>query len=152
MLIYEIFHITSTFPPFRLLKPHKWPAPHVSSFIAQLVRASHRYRSWVQTLLKSRLFAGFYIRKSVNCFHNCKDYCLLDFTSAVQYLKYFTYNSKFNRHGLLRTNKWPAPNVSGFIAQLVGPSHRCRRVIHSNPLKVLTFCRLLYRQLHKLLS
>ena len=30
----------------------------------------------------------------------------------------------FIPHGNIRTHKWPAPNVSGFIAQLVRASHR----------------------------
>ena len=32
----------------------------------------------------------------------------------------------------IRTHKWPAPNVSGFIAQLVRASHRYREVTGSN--------------------
>ena len=42
-------------------------------------------------------------------------------------------------HGLIRTHKWPAPNVSGFIAQLVRALHRYREVTGSNPVEVLTF-------------
>ena len=34
-------------------------------------------------------FSGFYIRNYINCVHNCEDHSLLDFTSAVQYMKYF---------------------------------------------------------------
>ena len=30
--------------------------------------------------------------RRINCVHNCEDHSLLDFTSAVQYMKYFTYN------------------------------------------------------------
>ena len=33
-------------------------------------------------------FSGFYIRNYINCVHNCEDHSLLDFTSAVQYMKY----------------------------------------------------------------
>ena len=40
---------------------------------------------------------------------------------------------------LIRTHKWPAPNVSGFIAQLLRASHRYREVTGSNPVEVLTF-------------
>ena len=116
-LQFNIWNISyyNLFIPHGLHRTHKSLTPNVSGFIAQLVTASHRYWSWVRTLVKSRLFAGFYIRKSINCFHNC-DNCLLDFTSAVPYWKYFTYNLKFIPHGLVRTHKWPAPNVSGFIA------------------------------------
>ena len=45
----------------------------------------------------------------------------------------------FIPHGNIRTHKWPAPNVSGFIAQLVRASHRNREVTGSNPVKVLNF-------------
>ena len=42
-------------------------------------------------------------------------------------------------HGLIRTHKWPAPIVSGFIAQLVRTSHRYHEVTGSNPVEVLNF-------------
>ena len=54
-------------------------------------------------------------------------------------MKYFIYNFTFIPHGLIRTHKWPAPNVSGFIAQLVRASHRYREVTGSNPLEALKF-------------
>ena len=59
--------------------------------------------------------------------------------SAVQYMKYFIHHFTLIPHGLIRTHKWPAPNVSGFIAQLVRASHRYREVTGSNPVEVLTF-------------
>ena len=34
-------------------------------------------------------------------------------------IKYFIYKFTFIPHGFIRTHKRPAPNVSGFIAQLV---------------------------------
>ena len=37
------------------------------------------------------------------------------------------------------THKWPAPNVSGFIAQLVRASHWYREVTGSNPVEVMNF-------------
>ena len=42
-------------------------------------------------------------------------------------------------HGLISTHKWPAPNISGFIAQLVRASNQYREVMGSNPVEVLTF-------------
>ena len=42
-------------------------------------------------------------------------------------------------HGLIRTHKWPALNVSGFIARLVRASHQYRKVTASNPVEVLSF-------------
>ena len=53
--------------------------------------------------------------------------------------KHFIYHFTSFLHGLIRTHKWPAPNVSGFIAQLVRASHRYREVTGSNPVEVLTF-------------
>ena len=52
---------------------------------------------------------------------------------------YFIYHFTFIPHGLIRTHKWPAPNVSGLIAQLVRASHRNREVTGYNPVEVLNF-------------
>ena len=83
-----------------------------------------------------------YERSLCNCL--CRSlknsgHSLLGFTSAVQYLKYFIYNFTFIPHGLLRTHKWPFPNVSGFIAQFVKASHRYPDVTGSNPVEILNF-------------
>ena len=56
----------------------------------------------------------------------------IDFKPAVQYMKHFIYHSTSILHELIRTHKWPAPNVSGFITQLVRASHRYREVTGSN--------------------
>ena len=64
---------------------------------------------------------------------------ILNCGSAVQCMKYFINHFTFILHGLIRTHKWPAPNVSGFIAQLVRASHQYREVTGSNPVEVLTF-------------
>ena len=64
---------------------------------------------------------------------NCEDHILLDFASAVLYMKHFIDHFTFIPHGRIRTHKWLAPNVSGFIAQLVRASHRSREVTGSNP-------------------
>ena len=82
--------------------------------------------------------SGFCVRNCVNCVHNCEDHSLLDFTSAFQYMKYFIYNFSCIPHGLIRTHKWTALKVSGFIAQLVGASHRYHKVRGSNPVEVLS--------------
>ena len=92
-----------------------------------------------------------YQHNFINCVNNGEDHCLLDFTSAVQYMKCFMYNFNIQSLRLIRTNKWPAPNVSGFIDQLVRASHRYREVTGSNPVEVLTFSGL-YTQLLKLPS
>ena len=44
--------------------------------------------------------------------------------------------------------KWPAPNISGFIDQLVRASHWYREVTGSNPVEVLNLSGF-YTQLHK---
>ena len=62
-----------------------------------------------------------------------------NFKFAVQYMKHFIYHFTSILHGLIRTQKWPALNVSGFIAQLVRASHRYREVTGSNPVEVLAF-------------
>ena len=93
---------------------------------------------WVQTPLKSWLFEAS-VRNCLNCVQNCDDHGLLDFKSAVQCMRHFIYHFTSIPHGLIRTHKWPAPNVSGLIAQLVRASHRYREVTSSNPVKVLTF-------------
>ena len=56
-----------------------------------------------------------------------------------QYILIFIYHLTSIPHRLIRTHKWPAPNVSGFIAQLVRASHWYREVTGSNPVEVLTF-------------
>ena len=71
--------------------------------------------------------------------HNCDDHSSLDFKSAVQCMKHFIYHFTSILHGMIRTHKWPAPNVSGFIAQLVRASHQYREVTGSNPIEVLAF-------------
>ena len=37
--------------------------------------------------------------------HDCEDHSLLDFTSAVNFMKYFIYTFTFIPHGLVRTHK-----------------------------------------------
>ena len=54
-------------------------------------------------------------------------------------------------HISLQIHSSRAPNVSGFIAQLVRPSHRYREVTGSDFVEVLTFSGF-YTQLLKLLS
>ena len=44
-----------------------------------------------------------------------------------------------NIHGNIWTHNWPAPNVSGFIAQLVEHRTGNREVTGSNPVEVLNF-------------
>ena len=65
---------------------------NVSGFISQLVRASDRYREVTGSNPAEVLnFSGFCIRSCINCVHNSEDHSVLDFTSAVQHMKYFIY-------------------------------------------------------------
>ena len=66
------------------------------------------------------------------------------------YMKHFIYHFTSILHGLIRTHKSPAPNISGFIAQLVRASHWYCKVTGSNPVEVLTSG--FYTQLLKLRS
>ena len=101
-----------------------FPAPNDRRFIAQLVRASQHYCEVTGSNLVEVLnFTGFYIRNCITCVHNWEDHSLLDFKSTVQYMKYFIYNFTFIPHRLPSTHKWPAPKVTGFIAQLLRASH-----------------------------
>ena len=103
-----------------------------------MFQVSHDHRSFERNLSncekkpeKVRTSTGFDPRDH--------DHGLLDFKSAVQYMKHFIYLFTSTLHRLIRTYKWPAPNVSGFIAQLVRASHRYREITGSNPFEVLTF-------------
>ena len=57
-------------------------------------------------------FSGFYIRNCINCVHSCEDHSLLDFTSAVQYMKY-NFTSTCNVH---------SPSYFGVAADCPEPS------------------------------
>ena len=73
-------------------------------------------------------------------FITAKIIALLDFISAVHiWFISYTIHHWFIPHGTIRAHKWPAPNASGFIAQLVRASHRNREVTGSNPVEVLNF-------------
>ena len=54
-------------------------------------------------------------------------------------MKHFIYHFTSILHWFIRTHKWPAPNVSGLIAQLFRASQWYREVTGSNPVEVLTF-------------
>ena len=54
-------------------------------------------------------------------------------------MKCFIYRTVDVKSSKLWTHKWPAVNVSGFIAKLLRASHLYREVTCSNPVEVLTF-------------
>ena len=116
-----------------LIRTHKWPTSNVSGLIAQLVRASHRYREVTgSNPVEILTFSGFCSQLLKLRSINCDDHGLLDFEPAVQYMQHFIYHFTSILHVLIRTHKWPAP-------QLVRASHRYREVTDSNPVEILTF-------------
>ena len=74
------------------------------------------------------------------------------FISAVHiwFISYIIITHFF--HGNIWTHNWPAPNVSGFIAQLVEHRTGNCEVTGSNPVEVLIFFSGFFTQLHKLRS
>ena len=122
----------------------------VASLLSWLERRTSIARSRILTPLKFWLFQAS-IRNCLNCVHNWDNHSSLVFKSAVQYMKHFIYHFTSILHGLIRTHKWPPPNVSGFIAQLVRASHRYCEVTGSNLVEVLTHSGF-YTQLLKMRS
>ena len=75
-------------------KPEKKWAPNISGFIAQLVRASQRYRevtgsNSVEVLIF--VFSGF-LRNCINCVHNCEESYSFAFITAVL-IRFISYTS-----------------------------------------------------------
>ena len=91
-------------------------------------------RSALQSSKGPEFFSGF-LRNCINCDHNCEDHSSFDFISAVL-IWFISYTSITF---ISWTHNWPAPNISGFIAQLVKASHQYREVTGSNPVKSWIF-------------
>ena len=74
-------------------------------------------------------------------------------TQFMQLRKEGWKNSGLQRDGNIWTHNWPAPNVCGFIAQLVEHRTGNREVTGSNPVEVLNYYFLFFSgfftQLHK---
>ena len=95
---YHIHICYFTFIPHGRMRIQKWPAPNVCGFIAQLVRASHRYCEVTGSNPVEVLnFSGFYIGSCMICVHNCEDHSLLDLTNVlvrmglITFVLYYTY-------------------------------------------------------------
>ena len=84
-------------------------------------------------------FSGFYTQLLKIAFITAMITAYLISNPQFSMWNIFIYHYTSTLHGFIRTHKWPAPNVSGFIAQLVRASHRYREVTGSNPVEVLTF-------------
>ena len=131
-----------------------WPAPNVSGFIAQLVEhrtGNHEVRG-SNPIEVLDFFSGFFtqlhklrsLRRSLLHFH---------FISAVPiwFISYIINTHFF--HGNIWTHNWPAPNVSGFIAQLVEHRTGIGRSRVQTPLKSwFFFFSRFFTQWHKLRS
>ena len=97
-----------------LIRTHKWPAPNVSGFMAQLVRALHWYREITgSNHVEVLTFSGFHTQLFKLRSLHCDDHSSLDFKSAVQYMKHFInyitshdyHCSGENKFSLLTLNK-----------------------------------------------
>ena len=119
---------------------HNWLAPNVSGFIAQSVehRTGKSRGHGFKPRWSPEFFSGFFtqlhklrsLRRSFLHFH---------FISAV-HLWFVSYiiNTHFF-HGNIWTHNWPAPNVSGFIAQLAEHRTGIARSRVQTPLKSWIF-------------
>ena len=88
---YDLFQIHLTFISFTGTYDliYNWPAPNISGFIAQLVRASYSYRE-VTAWTREFYFSGF-LRNCINCVHNSS----FDIISAVL-IWFISYTSHFH--------------------------------------------------------
>ena len=83
-------------------------------------RASHRYRKVTGSSPVEVLnFFQASLRNCKNCDHNCEDHYLMISYPQFTYDLFHMHHSLHIFHGNIWTQNWPAPNVSGFIAQLV---------------------------------
>ena len=122
-------------------------------FRSSVGRASHQYREVTGSNPVEFLnfFSGFFTQ-----LHKLRSllrsYLHFHFIFAVHkwFISYIINTHFF--HGNIWTHNWPAPNVSGFIAQLVEHRTGNREVTGSNPVEVLHFFSGFFTQLHKLRS
>ena len=90
---------------------------------------------------KGNFFFQASLRNCKNCDHNCEDHSCLH-NVLILSSSFTTHLHLF--HGNIWTQNWPAPNVSGFIAQLVERRTGIARSRVQAPLKSWIFFRLLY--------
>ena len=70
---------------------------------------------------------------------------LIWFRFLSAYMIYFVYIYHIRLfHENIWTRNWQAPNINGFIVQLVRASHQYREVTGSNPVEVLNFLQASY--------
>ena len=105
--------------------------------------------SYEATDVGSRSIVGSYVpvkEMNVNDVYEINHMWTADMKSNEEwFISYASFTYIIIFHGNIWTQNWPAPNVSGFIAQLVRASHRYREVTGSSPVEVLHFFfRLLY--------
>ena len=94
---------------------HNWPTPNVSGFIAQLVRASHRYRDVTGSNPVEVLnFFQASLRNCINCVHNCEDHSPFD-SFPSSYMTYFilTNNQCPAKQNVLQLSECTISRTSG---------------------------------------
>ena len=92
-------------------------------------------RSWL------KIHCNFNVRNKVIVFiaiFTVHKHYFISFPQFIYDLFHISFNTHFF-HGNIWTHNWPAPSVSGFIAQLVEHRTGNREVTGSNPIKVLNF-------------
>ena len=123
---------------------HNWPAPNVSGFIAQLVRAWHRYREVTGSNPVEVLnFFQASLRNCINCVHNCEDQPSFDFISAV-HIWFISYTSFTEVNKYLNAKIALVWNVS----RLLSLTHRGRgreRRLNSERYNDVRWCHVLLR-------
>ena len=121
-------------------------------FRSSVGRASHQYREVtgsnpVEVLNVFQASLG----NCINCVHfDDLFFIFISFTQFIWFISYIINTNFF--HGNIWTHNWPAPNISGFIAQLVQHRTGNREVTGSNPVEVLNFFSGFFTQLRKLRS
>ena len=103
-------------------------------------RASHQYREVTGSNSVEVLnFFQASLRNCINCVHfDDLFFIFISFTQFIWFISYIINTNFF--HGNIWTHNWPAPNISGFISQLVErASQGYREVTGSNPVEVLNF-------------
>ena len=131
---YDFIYIYRIHLFHRNIWTHNWPAPNISGFIAQLVRASHRYRKGTG-LSPVRVLNFFRLLMQLHKLHSQ----LWGSFFIWSHFRINIYHIHLLHGKIIWTHNWPAPNTSGFTAQLVRASHQYRETTGSNPIGVLNY-------------
>ena len=98
-----------------------------STAYVRLCNCLHASLNFIQYLLTNE--TGF-LRNCINYVSQLRRSFFICFHFCSSYMIYFIYIFQIHLfHGNIWTHNWPAPNISGFIAQLVTASHRYRVMV-----------------------